>query len=232
MTDLQAYRGQWLANAGGGANVLASADGGRSWRALLGDAARAPCAHGAFALAGARLLAGGDCGEGAFLRAYALAPDGVALASQAPLALQLPPLEGRRVRFIGQAGGQVFAALDGALLRSADGARSFHYVLRAAPDGASFPVIARVLALRHRPQVLLAGGADRATGQAYLAVSRDGGRAWTDISASLPAAGPGAAGPARLTSLLQDRLGRIVLTLNLAPAAQGRLVLLTLTGLD
>ena len=85
MTDLQAWRGQLFSNAGAGLNVLASADDGRSWRALLGSVDSYGCTHAAFRLVGERLLTGGECPlDIAFLRAYRLAPDGVSLISPFP----------------------------------------------------------------------------------------------------------------------------------------------------
>ena len=141
MTDLQAARGQLLANAGGGVNVLASADEGQHWRALLGSVESDACTHAPFRIAGQRLLTGGACPPGsALLRAYALASDGVSLASDQPLPLVLPAHENGSVQFLGEAGGRVFAALEGALLRSTDGARSFQFVIRQLPRGGSLSV--------------------------------------------------------------------------------------------
>jgi hypothetical protein len=84
---------------------------------------------------------------------------------------------------------------------------------------------------RHRFPARLPAGARWC--QPYLAISVDGGSRWSDLSASLPGdeRPPGEAA-AEVTSLVQDPLGRILLTLNLAPQAQGRLLLLTLGGVD
>ncbi len=87
---------------------------------------------------------------------------------------------------------------------------------------AALPPMASLLALRGTPGSLLAGGFDQERGRAYLAWSRDGGKNWTDLSASLPAG--------ELTSLLQDPSGRLLLTLNAAPGSQGRLMMLTLAA--
>lgn len=234
MTDLQASGGQLFSNAGAGLNVLASADQGRSWRALLGSVNNYVCTHSAFRIVGQRLLTGGECPlDIAFLRAYRLAPDGVSLASTEPLAVTLPPLENRNVQFIKEAGGRVFAGVEGGLLRSTDGALSFQFVIYAPPEGPNYPYIGSLLALRNRPDVLLVGGFDKANGRPYLALSRDGGKRWTDISRGLPGYDrPGFDATAQVTSLVQDGLGRILLTLNLDQDSKGRLVLLTLQGLD
>lgn len=233
MTDLQSHRGQLLSNAGGGINLLASADDARHWRALLGSVDHDACPHSAWRIVGNRLLTGGACpGEGAFLRAYALAPDGVNLASTEPLPMALPALENRRVHFIGEAGGRVFAGVEGGLLRSLDGARSFQFVLGQL-EASGQPTILSLLALRNRPGIVLATGFVQASGKPFLALSRDGGARWTDVSASLPGYERARfEGSTQLTSLVQDRLGRIVLTLNLDQDARGRLVLLTLGGVD
>ena len=234
MNELQAYRGQLFSNAGAGLNVLASADAGRSWRSLLGSVDNYVCTHSVFRIVGNRLLTGGECPlDIAFLRAYPLASDGVSLASTEPLAVTLPALENRNVQFIREAGGSVFAGVEGGLLRSSDGGLSFQYVILQPQGAPNYPSIGTPLALRNRPDVLLVGGVDKANGKPYLAVSVNGGVRWTDISASLPGYHrPGALATAQVTSLMQDQLGRIFLTLNLDQASKGRLVLLTLAGVD
>ena len=234
MTDLQSWRGQLVSNAGAGLNVLASADDGRNWRALLGSVENDACTHSAFRSVGQRLLVGGECPlDTAFLRAYQLAADGVSLASSEPLALALPTLDSRNVQFIRPVGAVVFAGVEGGLLRSTDGARSFAFVIRHPAEGPSNPYITGLLALRGRPHVVLAAGFDKVTGKAYLAVSRDAGERWTDVSDSLPGFDRAPLeGAAQVTSLIQDPLGRILLTLNLNQESQGRLVLLTLGGVD
>lgn len=242
MTAVQAWRGQLFTNAGAGPNVLASADGGQGWHALLGSVDRvdrvdrvdnSACPHAPFRIVDQRLLTGGACPPGAALRAYQMAPDGVSLASGEPLPVTLPDLENRNVQFIGPAGRALFAGLEGALLRSTDGARSFQFVMHYPRAGAHYPTIGSLLGLRNRPDVLLAAGADQASGRPYLAVSRDGGGRWTDLSASLPGYDrSGLAGAAQVTSLIEDPLGRILLTLNLEPQSRGHLVLLTLDGVD
>lgn len=90
-----------------------------------------------------------------------------------------------------------------------------------------------MLALRNRPDIVLAVGFDQASGKPYLALSIDGGGRWHDQSASLPGyQRAGFEGTTQVTSLVQDPLGRILLTLNLDQDARGRLVLLTLAGVD
>ncbi len=234
MTDLQSTRGQLFSNAGAGLNVLASADDGRSWRALLGSVDSYVCTHTQFRIVGNRLLTGGECPlDFAYLRAYPLAADGVSLASTDALPVALPPLENRNVQFIRQVGNAVFAGVEGGLLRSTDGGLSFRFVIRHAADGPNYAYIGSLLALRNRPQVLLAAGFDKATGNPYLAVSTNFGAAWTDLSAALPGYGrTGFEGTTQVTSLAQDPLGRILLTLNLDQDARGRLVLVTLAGAD
>ena len=234
MTELQAYRGQLFSNAGAGLNVLTSVDQGRSWRALLGSVDNDVCTHSAFRIVGNRLLVGGECPlDMAFLRAYPLAPDGVSLASTEPLPVTLPPLDNRNVQFIREAGGRVFAGVEGGLLRSTDGGLSFQFVINAPLQGPNYPYIGTLLALRNRPDVLLVGGSDKANGKPYLALSRDGGKRWTDLSPSLPGYDrTGFDAVTQVTSLVQDGLGRILLTLNLDQDSKGRLVLLTLQGVD
>jgi hypothetical protein len=214
--------------------VLASADDGRNWRALLGRVENGACTHSAFRSIGQRLLVGGKCPlDIGFLRAYELAADGVSLASSEPLPLALPALDNRNVQFIRSVGAAVFAGVEGGLLRSTDSARSFAFVIQHPVEGPNYPYITGLLSLRGRPSVLLAAGFDKASGKAYLAISRDAGERWTDVSASLPSSDRAPLeGAAQVTSLIQDPLGRILLTLNLNQDSQGRLVLLTLGGVD
>lgn len=192
------------------------------------------CTHCAFRIVGQRLLTDGECPlDIAFLRAYPLAGDGVSLDSDQPLPLVLPALDNRKVQFIGEAGGRVFAAMEGALLRSTDGARSFQFVIRQPLQAAAYPYIGSMLALRNRPEIVLAAGFDKASGKPYLAMSTDGGGRWADLSASLPGyERAGFEGTTQVSSLVQDPLGRILLTLNLDQDVRGRLVLLTLLGVD
>ncbi len=182
---------------------------------------------------GQRLLVGGSsCGPApSILRAYRLTGGPAHLEPAAPL--RLPGLEKRRVHVIAPAGRAVLAGMDGALLKSDDGGRSFRYVLLHAAGAHSYPAITRLLALRNRTQVVIAAGADAGTGKPYLAVSGDGGERWTELSSILPGhEGASPAAAAAITSLVQDRAGRVLLTLNLAPHSQGRLLMLTLGGLD
>ncbi|QYF93432.1 glycoside hydrolase [Massilia sp. PAMC28688] len=234
MTQLALAGGALLSNAGGGINVLASADDGRSWRALLGELAQHGCSHASFTVSGRRLLVGGACAQDAsYLKAYRLGGDG-SLASSQALPVALPPLGQHRLKLLQRAGspGTVFAGVAGGLLRSTDHGENFHFVILHPPQSAAFPTISSVLALRKRPQVLVAAGADHVSGKPYLAVSRDGGARWTDLSNILPGHDGAGPGGAAVTSLAQDPAGRVLLTLNLQPQSQGRLLMLTLGGVD
>lgn len=233
MTDLQTYDGLLVSNAGAGPNLLTLHQPSQRWHALLGSMERHACPHAAFRVTGRRVWLGAACQAAPpYLRAYAIAQGGAALVPAAPLVL--PPLDQRRVRFISQAvGTSMFAAVDGALLKSTDGGTTFRYVILHAGGSHQFPTIATLLTLRNRPQVLVAAGADSGTGKPYLALSADAGERWTDLSSILPGhadAQPAVA--ADVTSLAEDRAGRVLLTLNLQPGAQGRLVMLTLGGVD
>lgn len=224
MTQLQLHAGTLLSNAGGGVNVLQLAPDGRNWHPLTGSLGATSCGHAAFGIAGTRLLVGADCPSGApSIRAWQLPQ------ATAALPLLLPPLENRAVHVITHAGAAVYAGVTGALLKSTDGGQSFRFVIHHAAGSAAMPHIRHVLALPGRGDVVAAAGADEVLRKPYLAVSRDGGERWTDLSSILPGfEGTGAA----VTSLAQDRQGRLLATLNLQPQSQGRLVLLELGGVD
>ena len=238
MSDLKQSGNVLYTNAGAGANLLASNDRGASWRVLLGQFDAMICTHQAFHVVGDRVLVGGECPlDMAYLRAYQLRADGIGLASPLPLALTLPDLENRNVQFIDSVPGtqRVFAGVEGGLLRSEDGGRTFTFVIREPVEGNQrYPYIGAFLALSKQPDTLVVGGFDKATGKPYLAWSADGGGKWTDISSLLPgyghtaghAADDGAV--AEVTSVGEDPQGRIVVTVNEKTHAEGRLLLLTL----
>lgn len=220
MTALQLHQGALLSNAGGGGNVLALERNATRWRARTGAFSTSSCAHGPLAVSGTRLLAGAPCPVGT-LQAWQLPH-----ASALPVAA--PPLEGRTIHAIVPAAGAVFVGVTGGLLKSTDGGATFRFVIRHAAGSAAMPQIRHVLALRTRGVVVVAG-IDEALRKPYLAVSRDGGERWTDLSSILPGYEGSGAG---VTSLAQDRHGRLLATLNLRPQGQGRLLLLTLGGVD
>jgi len=220
-------------NAGGGQNVLASNDGGAHWRVLTGFFDQDICTHPAFEIVGDRLLVGGECPlDFAFLRAYQLAADGVSLASRDALPVALPELENRNVQFIQATGAQrVFAGVEGGLLRSEDGGKSFKFVIRhPLSGGGNYPYIRHLLALAGKPDTLVAGGFDKATQKPYLAWSKDGGTTWTDLSALLPGyvRNLDDGSVAAVTAIAEDPQGRVLVAVDEKEGAQGRLVLVTL----
>lgn len=233
MDELKLVGKRLYTNAGGGQNVLASDDGGASWKVLTGRFDQDICTHPAFEVVGDRLLVGGECPlDMAFLRAYQLGGDGVSLASKEALPVTLPDLENRNVQFIQATGAQrVFAGVEGGLLRSEDGGRSFKFVIEEPLSGGKrYPYIRHVLALSGKPDTIVAAGFDKASGKPYLAWSSDGGGKWTDISSILPghARDLDSASAAMVTSLSEDPQGRVIATVNEHDNAQGRLVLVTL----
>jgi hypothetical protein len=233
MDELKRVDDRLYTNAGGGQNVLASNDGGAHWRVLTGFFDQDICTHPAFEIVGDRLLVGGECPlDSAFLRAYQLAADGVSLASRTALPVALPELENRNVQFIQATGTQrVFAGVEGGLLRSEDGGKSFKFVIQHPLSGGNnYPYIRHLLALAGKPDTLVAGGFDKATQKPYLAWSKDGGTTWTDLSTLLPgyARDLDDASVAEVTAIAQDPQGRVLVTVNESQGAQGRLVLVTL----
>jgi hypothetical protein len=233
MDELKQVNGRLYTNAGGGQNVLASNDGGARWRVLTGFFDQDICTHLAFEIVGDRLFVGGECPlDSAFLRAYQLAADGVSLASRDALPVTLPELENRNVQFIQATSDQrVFAGVEGGLLRSEDGGKSFKFVIRhPLSGGTNYPYIRHLLALAGRPDTLVAGGFDKATQKPYLAWSKDSGTTWIDLSNLLPgyARNLDDGSVADVTAIAQDPQGRVLVTVNETKGAQGRLVLVTL----
>ena len=234
MNDLQAAGTRLLSNAGAGQNLLQSSDAGASWQPIMGRLDAFSCTHQAFAIVGTRLLVGGECPlDEAYLRAYQLTADGSALAAPAALPLTLPPLENRNIQFISAIAGseRVFAGVDGGLLRSEDGGKSFAFAIQFSQADKRYPYVTHLLSPKGKPNVVIAAGFDKATGKPYLTWSNDGGKQWTELSALLPRyarSSPTDDLTAQVTSLAEDPSGRIVLTMNDEPERKGRLLLLTL----
>ncbi|MGZ8287899.1 MAG: hypothetical protein ACXW2U_00460 [Telluria sp.] len=235
MDDLKLAGSRLYTNAGAGLNLFVSDNQAASWRVLLGQFDSMVCTHQSFHIVGARLLAGGECPlDDAFLRAYALSADGARLLSQEELPIDVPELENRNIQFIESVAGtqRVFAGVEGGLLRSDDGGRSFRFVIRHPIEGgATYPYIGSFLSPAGKPNVLVVGGFDKANARPYLAWSNDGGDNWTDLSAMLPGytRAPGQDGvTSQVTSLAEDPQGRLLLTLNEDESAKGKLMLLTL----
>lgn len=174
-----------------GGNVLASGDGGASWTALVGFLQPSFCYDPSIALVGDRMLIGGECPlDIAYLRAGRLAPGGLAWAEE-PTAVVTPDLENRNSQFIYRHGESaiVFAGIEGALLRSFDGGASFDFAFHVPiDDHDKYPYIGSIWMPASSGGTVLVAGFDKklAEGGAWLAVSRDYGRTWTDVSDVLP----------------------------------------------
>lgn len=176
-----------------GGNVLATEEGGANWVALVGFLEPQLCYDPSIEVIGDRVLVGGECPlDVAYIRAGTLKP-GLLEWSSEPQPVLTPELENRNVQFIRHRPGSsiVFAGIEGALLRSADLGASFDFVVwyesGGAGDGAKYPYIGSILEPGEHPGVVLIAGFDKAadTNGAWLAISRDGGSTWRDISASL-----------------------------------------------
>ncbi|WP_229431765.1 MULTISPECIES: hypothetical protein [Massilia] len=235
MDELKMVGTRLFSNPGAGLNLFVSDNKAATWRVLLGQFDSMTCYHQSFHVVGSRLLVGGECPlDDAFIRAYQLSADGSRLVSQEELAITVPELENRNIQFIDSIDGtaRVFAGVEGGLLRSDDGGRSFKFVIRHPIEGAAmYPYVQRFLALKGKPNVLVVGGFDKANARPYLAWSNDGGDHWTNISAMLPGYNRGAGDTSlsgQVTSLVEDPQGRILLTLNEDETAKGKLIQLTL----
>lgn len=234
MTDLKAVGTRLYSNAGAGINLLGSGDNGASWKVLRGQFDSMMCTHTAFHVIGDRVLVGGECPlDFAFLEAYQLGADGLSLASQTKLPLTVPALENRNIQFIESLPNsqRVFVGVEGGLLRSEDGGKTFKFVIQEPVEGnKAYPYIKSILPLNGSPDTIVVGGFDKHNHKPYLAVSRDGGATWSDLSNLLPGFNPpaGSDSSAMVTSLAQDPQGRIYLSLNEREDGQGRLLQLTL----
>ncbi|HEY0787145.1 MAG TPA: hypothetical protein VGE86_00780, partial [Thermoanaerobaculia bacterium] len=147
-----------------GGNVVASGDGGATWRALVGFLQPSFCYDPSIALVGDRMLIGGECPlDIAYVRAGRLAEDRLSWAEE-PTAVATPYLENRNVQFIHRHGESaiVFAGIEGALLRSVDGGASFEFAYHVPIEGhAKYPYIGSIWMSDAKPGTVLAAGFDK-----------------------------------------------------------------------
>ncbi len=182
--------GERLYYAAGG-NVVASADGGATWTPLVGFLEPSFCYDPSIALVGDRMIIGGECPlDIAYVRAGRLAAGGLSW-SEEPAPVATPNLENRNVQFIHRhgAGPIVFAGIEGALLRSFDGGLSFDFALHVPIEGhEKYPYIGSIWMPESRRGTVLVAGFDKkiTEGGAWIALSRDYGRTWTDLSDLIP----------------------------------------------
>lgn len=235
MTDLKLVGNRLFTNAGAGLNVFVSDNKAANWRVLLGDFDSMICTHSAFHVVGDRLLVGGECPlDDAYIRAYQLTADGSALVSKNELPVTLPELQNRNIQFIESVPGtsRVFAGVEGGLLRSDDGGRTFKFVIEHPIEGGKmYPYVHTFVTPKDNPNVIVVGGFDKQNAKPYLAWSADGGDKWTDLSSKLPGFNRTAAEggkTSQVTSLVEDPQGRLLVTLNEDEDAKGHLMLLTL----
>lgn len=174
-----------------GGNVVASGDGGATWRALVGFLQPSFCYDPSIALVSDRMLIGGECPlDVAYVRAGRLAADRLSWAEE-PAAVVTPYLENRNVQFIHRHGESaiVFAGIEGALLRSFDGGATFAFAYHVPIDGhEKYPYVGSIWMSDVKPGTLLAAGFDKkiSEGGAWIALSRDYGRTWVDLSDLIP----------------------------------------------
>ncbi|MFC0254528.1 WD40/YVTN/BNR-like repeat-containing protein [Massilia consociata] len=236
MNALKLSGSRLYSNAGAGINLFASSDQGASWRVLRGGFDEFVCTHTQFQVIGDRVLVGGECPlDHAFLEAYQLSADGMRLVSEDKLPITTPELENRNIQFIEPVPDtqRVFVGVEGGLLRSEDGGRSFKFVIHNPVEGATaYPYVKAFLPLRGKPDTLVVGGFDKHNFRPYMAWSKDGGTTWTDISSMLPGYTRTANGAdtrvAVVTSIAEDPQGRILFTMNEREDQQGRLFQLTM----
>lgn len=188
-------------------NILASGDDGATWTQLTGRPVNGKPASQicpiVFTRIGTRVLMGGECpldfgwiGEGTLrddLLGWTTEPRRLGLA-----------IENRNVHFIRHVGdGVVYAAPEGALLKSTDGGLTWRFVIHHPLSGGdSYPYAYHFLVT---PRLLVLGGFDKATMGGYLVYSTDGGETWTDATYLV--------GNAHVEMLAEDTDGRLLVGL-------------------
>ncbi|WP_395402248.1 hypothetical protein ACHMW6_29205 [Pseudoduganella sp. UC29_106] len=241
-TDLKGLRNRLIGNAGGGWNVQLSETAGSTWRVLMGELKAQACYEAKFEIIGDRLLIGGECPlDSAYLRAFPIEPYTLYMKSQTALPIELPDLQNRNIQFIERIAGtdRVFVGVEGGLMRSEDGGKSFKYVIHHAlsqPEiipvrvgseaSATYPYIWKIVSPSNQPNVIVVAGFDKPNTRPYLAWSSNGGDTWTDISDQLP--GFAARTGGQVTELVEGPQGQLVLTVNEEYNGKGHLMQLTL----
>jgi hypothetical protein len=188
-THLEVGAGSLLGNFGR-LNVFAWDAEHERWAVLLGERTSFFCYPQAFEMVGRRILAGGECPlDVAYLRGARRPESGEPIPLARLKETRHPPLGNRNVQFIARRAGSslVFAGLEGGLLKSTDGGRTFRFALRFARG--RYPYVSQIaFPARLRREVIVAGSSQ--AGEPFLAYSLNSGRSWRDLSEALPPAVP------------------------------------------
>ncbi len=189
-TQIEFVPGRIFLVAGG--NLLVSADNGVSWQLLYGipnggNPTTQTCPM-TFAVRDRQVIIGGNCRpDGAFLSVGTLRADlqGWETTPVRVTTPNLPKLDDRNVHFIEHADGDIFAGVDGGLLKSCDGGVTWRFVIEfpvPTTAGRPYPRIDQFLAPMSHSKVRIVAGFDEATARPYLAWSANSGETWIDVS--------------------------------------------------
>jgi hypothetical protein len=164
-----------------GSNVVATADDGASWTPLIGELTPAACYHPTLAIAGSRLLVGGECPlDTAYIRHGLLSDNSLQYSNEVEAIT--PALENRNVQFIRRVreSDTLISGIEGAILRSSDQGLSFDFAFRQPIESEQYVYFTTFLAPRAKSNLLLIGGFDKGNSTAALMVSFDDGVSWKD----------------------------------------------------
>lgn len=208
-TEVYARNNLVYVNAGGGENLLVTADEGETYRRLSGQSTPSACSGTPFDISGTTVSLGGKCGVGnAFLSRGVLSPDGQSLAEQFE-AVNAPAFEDRKVNAvrIDRRTSLVYAALEGQLLRSSDGGKSFGAVYDYPTGGDPYPYVGAILFASGSDLTVIGGWNKNESGieKPFLGYLRNNGTQWADISDLLADTPRGI-----VTDLEEDEDGRLI----------------------
>jgi hypothetical protein len=208
-TQVFAENDSVFVNAGGGFNLMVTADDGETYTVLSGELAHVPCYDDPFAIFGKTVILGGECKlDNAFLWRGELSGDRKSFAE--PLTnVDAPQLDNRKVNAVAHKPNSslVYAALEGRLLRSTDGGKSFAAVYNYPVGGALYPYVGAI-AFGAGRDLTVVGGWNKGslnTEKLFLAYARNKGTEWTDISELLNDIPAGI-----VTDLKTDEDGRLI----------------------
>lgn len=174
-----------------GRNVLVTRDAGQTWSVLYGLTADGrpvtQLCPVVFEVIGTQMILGGECPlDVGWISSGTLSADLLSWAVD-PLPVNMPDTENRNVQFIRSLGdGEVWAGIEGALLKSVDGGSSFDFKIHYPIDSGVYPYIAELVSSSRDRDLMVIGGFDKGDASPYLAYSANGGETWLDVSEKLP----------------------------------------------
>jgi hypothetical protein len=185
-TEMNKVADKIYLNAGGGMNTQVSSDNGRTWKALTGELVPQKCYHNSFDVRGKTFILGGECPLNVAWIRRGVLDEQLTSFSESPQMDAIAGMSNRNVQFIRSSRNHetrrnLFAGVEGGLLKSSDDGRSWRWVIRYPGDGKRYPYIQSIVFHKGTDNITVSGF-DKDTKRAYVAHSVDSGETFTDLS--------------------------------------------------